>query len=357
MRRVAGVLGFVVALGGCAGGDDDVPGDATPILDAVPDVPGVEIGNVDASKVEDAVATDTGTASDAPSADTAAVDASALDAYAADTYAADTFVADTAKADTYVADTYVADTYVADTAKANTYVADTYVADTYAADTFVADTAKADTFVPDTYVAPWRHTISIDGTNDFTAASEKLATTTSSFDAYVTWDATALYVAYNGSDVASGSSTRWLFVYLDTDPGAGTGATSSEQYATQRHSFASGFGAEHYYAWRADGLFPQQKKYGAGAWTSVAGTVTAGRSGTYVEVKIPWASVGSPAKVGVSSFFLNEAAGGEWTYAGLYPSAFTDGYSGAAAPKLIGSYLKVDLASPAAPNDPANKGP
>ncbi|MBI2392913.1 MAG: hypothetical protein HYV09_25230 [Deltaproteobacteria bacterium] len=334
--RIANVA-VVIALaatGACAQGSDDAP-NVVPELDAQPEVPTIEIGADDATPDGDASVDDTAPGGDATGDTT--TDTAVIDSGSADTTAADTTAADTAKADTYVADTYVADTYVADT----------YVADTTAVDTG-ADTG-----------APWRHTITIDGTNDFTAASEKFTTTTSSFEAYVTWDASALYVGYVGSDVASSSATKWLFVYLDANPGTGVGATSSEQYAGQKVTFPSGFGADAYYAWRTDGLYPQAKKYASGVWSDVtAPGVTVNRSGSYVELRIPFAMLGvTVANVGVVSYFINEASSGQWTFAGLYSGSFTDGESLATAPKAVGSYLRVDLSSPAAPNATANKAP
>lgn len=304
MRKAA--LATLVLLAGCAGGSDDTPADATPIIDAYTDVPGVEIGPSDSGTIDTGGPTDTG----APPVDTS--------------------VSDTGASDTGVVDTGASDTGVADTGSTTS----------------------------ETGVA-YRHTITIDGTNDFTAANEKLSTTTSSFDAYVTWDATALYVGYSGGDVAdTTATTKWLFVYFDVDPGAGTGATSSEQYATQKHAFASGFGAEHYYAWRTDGLFPQQKSWSGTAWTNATATVTASRSGSFVELEIPFSTFGStPSKLGLTTFFVNESSAGEWTYAGLYSTSFTDGKSPTSTPKTIASYMKIDLASAAAPNATAYKAP
>jgi len=321
MRKVGCFLLVAVVMGGCAE-SEEAPAGSTPIVDASPDVPGIEIGG-----------------SDTATADTATTDSATTDS-AADA-GSDT------KADTAVVDTAVVDTAVAESAVLDTAVADTAVADTAVADTGIADTGT-----------PYRHTITMDGTNDFTASAEKLATTTSSYDAYVTWDATALYIGYTGGDVSAASATKWLFVYLDVDPGTATGASASEQYATQKHTFPTGFGADYYYAWRSDGSSPQQKKYGSSAWSSMTASVTANRSGSYVEIKIPFSTFGTtPAKLGVVTYFLNEATGGEWTYAGLYSTSFTDGYSAATSPKTIGSYLRVDLASSVVPNSGANKLP
>lgn len=203
----------------------------------------------------------------------------------------------------------------------------------------------------------YRHTISIDGTNDFTTASERFVTTSgaaSGYYAYVTWDATNLYVGYDGGDVASGSATKWIFAYLDVDPGAGTGATSGVKYNHQQPNFPAGFGAEYYLRWKADDTFTTLESYSAGAWSTIAtSTLAHSRSGTYVEFAIPLAALGSPSTLGVITFWLNELGGGEWSYAGIYAANFTDGYYAAGIP--ITHYLQADFASPLAPNDPSNE--
>lgn len=316
-RGLAWSLLIAMSSFGCAEASEDGPADATPIIDASTDVPGIEIGN-----------TDTGTTP---------VDSSAPDTTTAADSASDTIVVDSAPSDGG-ADTKT--DAVADSAASDTAVSDTGS---------VADTASD-------AVTAYRHTITIDGTNDFTASAEKLPTTTSSYDAFVTWDDSAIYIGYSGGDVSASSSTKWLFVYFDVDPGASTGATTTEQYATQKHTLP--FGADYYYAWRSDGLFPQQKKYASGSWSTTAASATANRSGSYVEIKIPFSTFGStPSVLGVTTFFLNEASGGEWTYAGLYGTSFTDGYSGATAPKTIANYLKVNLASAASPSSATYKAP
>jgi hypothetical protein len=272
-------------------------------------------------------------------------------------------------ADTTPGDSVVVDSTPADSIPTDSVVADTKVdsgVDAVAPD---ADAAPIDSGVDtglDTGVdagAPYRRTIGIDGVNDF-LASEKFATTTGAgFDAYVTWDASALYVGYVGADIgASATTNKWVFVYLDVDASAATGAAKTAQYTNQQHVLPAGFGADAYFAWKTDGSYSELKKYAGGVWSSVASPgVTFNRNATssYVEMKIPFTSIAAavPAKLGVVTFMLNEASGLEWTWAGLWSASFTDGYSPAATPKTIGSYLLVDLASPLAPNTSTNKKP
>jgi hypothetical protein len=208
--------------------------------------------------------------------------------------------------------------------------------------------------------SPYRHSIAIDGTNDFSPTDEKLATTTIGFDAYVAWDASALYVGYVGADIgATASPTKWVLVYLDADPGAGTGATKTEAYGTQQQVLPTGFGADAYLAWKTDGSYTQFKVYAGGAWSVVASSgiaVQRNASSSYVEMKIPFAALGAtPAKLGVVSLMLNETTTGPWTWAGLYAGSFVDGNSPVASPITIGHWLRADLASSLSPNATSNE--
>ncbi len=199
---------------------------------------------------------------------------------------------------------------------------------------------------------PWRHTITIDGTNDFTAASESIPTTSTGYTAYVTWDATYLYVGYQGADVASAAVTRWVLVFLDNNPGAAGGATSSPTYNTEAVGFPAGFAPEFYLRWRASNDFQTLEQYAAGAWTTSTTVPQTFQTGTFVEFRIPLAAIGSPTRVGITTLMLNEAPGVEAAYAGLYAGNFTDGYH---ATVPVTAYLLADLASTVAPNSASNR--
>lgn len=210
---------------------------------------------------------------------------------------------------------------------------------------------------PDAGVESYRHTITIDGTNDF-ALGDTFATTSASYTAYVTWDDTALFLGYQGPDLdptAPNTATKWLFAYVDVDPGAGTGETSSQTYNTQRATFPTGFGAEYYVRWKCDGsLATIEMADGAGGWTTVSGTVTNAYGGDYLELEVALSAFGSPSVLGVETWMINEQATVEGTYAGLYATNFTDGYY----PDLaLTAYLRADFQAASAPNDPANRRP
>ncbi len=111
---------------------------------------------------------------------------------------------------------------------------------------------------------PYRHTIAIDGTDDFAAVDRFETTSSPSFAAMVSWDATNLYIGYSGPDLdpnVGGAGTKWLFVYLDTAAG---GATASQQYNTQ--SAALPFGADHYLRHKADGTVSSLESYDGVNW-------------------------------------------------------------------------------------------
>jgi hypothetical protein len=219
----------------------------------------------------------------------------------------------------------------------------------------VADAANT---AADASPGAYRATIAIDGIDDFPPEAA-LATTTSSYTAHVAWDDENLYVGYSGPDIAGGDPTKWLFVYLDVDPGAATGAAFGEQYNNQRPAFPTGFGAERYFRWKASNDFQDVRAYERGAWTATPSTgVATYRTGAYVETAIPLALLGAPASIGVVTFMLDEQTLDEWTWAGLYAASFTDGYYDTmVGPIPIGAYLQVDFASPLAPNDPGRRRP
>jgi hypothetical protein len=210
----------------------------------------------------------------------------------------------------------------------------------------------------------WSHTINIDGTNDFDAAGETFATTSAAYSAYVTWDATNLYIGYQGDDVAAADAHKWILVYFDVNPGAGSGtptrAAKGIDYnnlgasADQQPTFPTGYGAGFHLRWNTNDSIFDTQQYSASTWSAVATPGTSkSRSGKYIEFAIPLATLGNPTAVGVITMMLNENTGSEWTYAGIYGGNFTDGKN----PNPFTSYLKADFTSSKAPTDASNKKP
>lgn len=209
---------------------------------------------------------------------------------------------------------------------------------------------------PDGAVQPYSHTITIDGTDDF-AAADQLATTSTAYAARVAWDATNVYIGYTGPDLdpaALDTSTKWLFAYVDLDPGAGTGATTSQIYRTQHAVFPAGFGAELYARWKCDGTFHSLERFTDPTWTTDATVPAAAQAGTYVELAIPRSALGTATTIGLVTWMINEKQDFEGSFAGLYVDNFTDGYA-AALP--VTRYLKIDFTAARDPNDPANRAP
>jgi hypothetical protein len=209
---------------------------------------------------------------------------------------------------------------------------------------------------PPDQLGTYRHTIQIDGGDDF-APAEQFATTSAAYTARVTWDDQAVYVGYSGPDLdpaAADTGTKWMFVYLDVDPGAATGGTTSLRYNTQQATFPSGFGAELYARWRCDATLSSLEQRAADGTYAAIGTPIAGQAGTFAELAIPRSLLGGGTSIGLVTWMINEKPGLEGSFAGLFGDNFADGYS-AALP--LTRYLRIDFSSPASPNDPANVAP
>ena len=204
--------------------------------------------------------------------------------------------------------------------------------------------------------APYSHHIMIDGVDDFLSA-EQFPTTSAGYDARVTWDADNIYVGYSGADLdpaAADTTTKWLFVYIDVDPGMPNGALVDETYNTQGATFPTGFRADFYVRWRCDATLLTLKQFGGATWADHATVPPASRGGSFVEMAIPRAVLGASTTMNVVAWMINEKQNVESSYAGLYAGNFTDGY---AANLALTKFLKIDFAARRDPNDAANVGP
>jgi hypothetical protein len=173
---------------------------------------------------------------------------------------------------------------------------------------------------------PYRHTITIDGTDDF-ALNETLPTTSTGFTAKLAWDDDNLYVGYAGPDLATtttDAAQKWLFVYLDTTSG---GETQSEMYNTQRATFPTGFEADFYVRYKVSGETTSLEQVTAGDWMTAPPAPQVGQAGTFVELAIPLAQIGAGDSLRLVTFMINEKMLAEGTYAGLFSDNFVDGYS------------------------------
>jgi hypothetical protein len=202
----------------------------------------------------------------------------------------------------------------------------------------------------------YRHTILIDGSDDFVAA-EQFTTTSAAYQARISWDDQHVYLGYSGPDLdpnALDTATKWLFVYIDFDPGAGTGATTSLRYNTQQAVFPTGFGAELYVRWRCDATFASIEQRMPDDTYATIDTPTAAQAGDFVELAIPRVLLGGADAVGLVTWMINEKPLFEGNFAGLYAGNFTDGYS---EELPLTRYLRIDFTSPLPPNDPSHAAP
>ncbi len=201
---------------------------------------------------------------------------------------------------------------------------------------------------PDATTA-YRHTIVIDGSDDFVASEQFTTTSSPTYATKISWDDDQVYFGFHGDDFVTGSATKWVFAYLDTAPG---GATASQTYNTQSATLPTGFGAEYYLRHKTDNTLTSLQMWNGSAWVATTTTPTGVQSSGYFEMAIPRAAIGSPATLGIATWMINEGSTVESTYAGLYTGNFIDGYDA-----NISKYLEVDFAAARVPNDPANRLP
>ena len=189
--------------------------------------------------------------------------------------------------------------------------------------------------------AAYSHTIVIDGVKDFTD-DEAFATSSGvGYTGYISWDSSYLYIGMEGADVAGGSTTKWVLVYV----GGPVGTTTGLMYNKQQPSLA--FGAQYHLRWRTDGLFVNGQEYIGAGWVDAGWNLTGDvfQSGQYVEMRMALADIGSPTTVRVHINMILETAMIEWSYAAVPSTSFIDGYD----PDYT-KYYEFDLSSTPAPN-------
>jgi hypothetical protein len=184
------------------------------------------------------------------------------------------------------------------------------------------------------------HTIVIDGTNDF-AGNETFTTSSGTYSGYVAWDDAYLYLGMKGADVGANSATKFVLVYLSGTPGSTTGLT----YNTQQPTLP--FAARWHVRWRTDNAFTDAQLWSGSGWANASWNFSGDvfQAGTFVELRIPLVDIGSPTTLSVVLDMINEQAGGEWSYAAVPSTAFTDGYD-----PNFAKYLFLDLQGSVAPN-------
>ena len=181
----------------------------------------------------------------------------------------------------------------------------------------------------------YSHTLAIDGTNDF-SSDDDFTTSSVGYTGYVSWDATYVYLGMTGPDVGSASATKWMTAYIG---GAG-GTMNGVAYNTQAPLLP--FAAKWHVRWKADNSFTHALVWNGATWADAGWSFTGDvvQTGSYIELRIPRADIGSPSMLYLHFDMLNEADGVESSYAAVPHNSFADGYD----PDFT-HYLAFDLAS------------
>ena len=161
------------------------------------------------------------------------------------------------------------------------------------------------------------------------------------FTGYITWDDTYAFFGMDGADIGGCSSTKWLLIYLSGTPGTTTGV----QYNNQQPALP--FSAKYHVRWKADNTYTNAMEYSVSNWVDAGWNFTGDvfQSGTFLEMRVPFADIGSPAAFSVVMCMINEAGGSEWTYAGVPDTVFSDGVD-----PDYGHYYQFDLTGSTPPN-------
>lgn len=185
----------------------------------------------------------------------------------------------------------------------------------------------------------------IDGINDFTMG-ETFLTTSPAYNAYASWDDANVYFGMAGADIASGSSAKWVLIYVDGSPG-NSGTNVGIGYDCGGTCFSQAaklpFNAGYHIRWKADNSYTNLQKWDGAAWTNVGPISTVARQGQFLELSVARVALGSPTHLKVNAFMLIEQSGVEWTYSGLPQGSFTDGKGANGGSNQSTKYFDFDL--------------
>ncbi len=172
-------------------------------------------------------------------------------------------------------------------------------------------------------IAQSYHTITIDGTNDFTASTEQLQTTSGTdLYAYVTWDADYLYFGFSGSSPAGTvtDNNRVYHIYIDTDPTGSNGTTDGE---TWRWDPTLPINADYHYAFKTYDNSETKRAYSGGSWTDATISTSNYKGSGYWELSISRSDIGSPSEIKVLMYVEEDWDGGS-ICGGLPSDLFTN---------------------------------
>ncbi|MCC6897944.1 MAG: Ig-like domain-containing protein [Polyangiaceae bacterium] len=192
----------------------------------------------------------------------------------------------------------------------------------------------------DAFTVRYFHTITIDGNNDF-AANETFTSSSAGYVGYLAWDDGYLYVGMSGADVSSGSTQKWVLLYLSGTPGS----TNGVGYNTQQPTLP--FAARWHVRWRADNTFTHTQLWSGSSWGDAGWNFTGDvfKSGSFVEIRVPLVDIGSPTTLGLHLGMLNEQASLEGSYAAVPSTSYAPGYD-----PNYAKYLELAIGGSVAPN-------
>ena len=149
-------------------------------------------------------------------------------------------------------------------------------------------------------------TITVDGDLSEWSADEMMSST--NIDLHMTWDASNLYIGWDGTDWKSTTEGADLFVYFNTST---EGSVLSKDWG---FSHTLPFAANYGFVLEDDTYF-RLVSYDGSAWVDNAYVVDlfAGWEGNMVtEIAIPWAEIGSPTSLDVMMYAQWQDEGNVW---------------------------------------------
>lgn len=170
--------------------------------------------------------------------------------------------------------------------------------------------------------AVYRHTIKMDGANDF-LPGETFMTSSGGYSAFIAWDRSALYLGMQGAQIPKKEQNTGLFAmtYLAW-PGA-SGTMSAQTYSAVSPTLD--FAATHYVRWNGDQSGASVFTYtGPGQWEESKFNNSQGQefrqNGEFLEMKVPFETsfaepVSAELPLKLVMFLLNETTNAESTYA------------------------------------------
>lgn len=217
--------------------------------------------------------------------------------------------------------------------------------------TDAAGNGLAQAFESNGFATAFRHTVVMDGVNDFFPMSDAFATSTAGNQLYVTHDETDLFVGLSSPDIAPGSAgNKFVYFLFSVDGALASGNTLSSD---GKAKFGAGKAMTFHYKERiAGGTYKEYRVGDTSGWTADWGTQNKSSfvATGFLEAQIALSELGaSPSSVSVTAFTIDYAgdAGSGWLY-NMFTGA-TDG-SGA-APRDLVKYVGLTLPASAAPND------